>query len=205
MTTESPRETCHCKVGSGIQKYDLGDLDDELVRKYRDDDYSLRDLETEVNVAFTRAALDAADTHGINASPEKIVRILHSGDDISRREEARLETQLQQAGVDVDELRKDYLSYRTVKNHLNDCLEVDTSRTETITLDDACATIGWARNRCENVIYQTLKRLSNANHITLGTDVDVTITPRVTCHDCGVSVTISEFLSSNGCDCNESS
>lgn len=200
MTTETPRETCHCKVGNGIQKYGLDDLDDELTRNYREDDASLRDLENKVNVAFTRAALDNADA-ALNTTPEEIVRVLHSDDDVSRREQAKIETQLQQAGVDVDELKKDYLSYRTVKNHLNDCLDIDTSRTETITLDDARATIGWARTRCENVILTTLNRLSNTGRISLGTDVDVTVTPRITCRDCGVSTTISEFLTSNGCDC----
>lgn len=201
MPNESTPVTCHCKIGKGIQKYSLEDLNEELTRKYRDDDYSLRDLETEVNTAITATTLDQADA-ALNTTPEEIVRILHGDDDdVSRREENRLATQLDQAGVDVETLRKDYISYRTVKNHLNDCLDVDTSRTETITLDDARATIGWARTRCENVIEQTLARLSNADKITMGDDIGVTVTPRVTCRDCGVTVTISEFLTDNGCDC----
>lgn len=200
MPNESTPVTCHCKIGKGIQKYGLDDLNDELTRKYRDDDYSLRDLETLINTAITTTTLNNTDT-ALNTTPEEVVRILHSDDDVSRREENRLETQLKQTGVNVETLRKDYITYRTVKNHLNDCLDVDTSRTETITLDDARATIGWARTRSENVIEQTLKRLSNADKITIGNDVDVTVTPRVTCPDCGVTVTISEFLTNNGCDC----
>lgn len=207
MSTDIGTTECTCKIGKGIEYHDRQELHDEITRQYRDQDKSLRDLESFINREFAAAAVQNADTYhressSIKTTPDDIVRILHSTDDtVSPREKARVETELRQAGVYVDELKKRFVSYRTVKNHLNDCVDVDTSRNESITIDSARKTIGWARSRCEGVIEKTIERLSNAGLVTTGADVEVTVTPRVTCDDCGVSVTISEFLRRAGCDC----
>jgi len=192
---------CTCKIGKGIEEYGRQELHGEIIRRYRDQDESLRELESFINREFAAAAVQNAR---VDATPAEIVRILHSNDDdVSRREQARLETQLQQTGVNAEDLQKRFVSYRTVKNHLNDCVDVDTSRNESITIDSARKTIGWTRSRCEGVIEKTIERLSNADLVTTGSTVDVTVTPRVTCQDCATSITISEFLRQEGCDCND--
>lgn len=198
MSDRSSGSPC-CKIGRGIEKYDCDGLNDELASEYREGDASLRDLERVINEAFTAAALEAAGSP-TDRDPGDITATLR-GDDESKRQQARLETELEQAGVDVDQLQRDYVSFRTVKTHLNEHLDVDTSRNETITLDSAESIIEWAETRCTSVIERTLERLSNADEATIGDDFTVNISPRITCHECNSTLTVREFIGNEGCRC----
>jgi len=198
MSDRSSNAPC-CKIGRGIETYDCNGLNDELVHEYRDADASLRDLERVINEAFTTAALEAAGSP-TDRDPADITAILR-GDDESKRQQARLETELDQVGVDVDQLQRDYVSFRTVKTHLNEHLGIDTSRNESITLDSAESIIEWAETRCTGVIKRTLQRLSNADEATIGDDFTVNISPRITCHECNSTLTVREFVGNEGCSC----
>lgn len=199
MSTRPSGSAC-CKVGRGIRKYGCSGLNDRLVQEYRDADASLRDLERVINEEFTIAALEDAGSP-TDRDPAALTAVLRADDDSTRREKARLETQLEQAGVDVEELEQDYVSFRTVKTHLNEHLNVDTSRTETITVDSAAGIIEWAETRCVSVIERTIERLSNADEATIGEEFTVSISLRITCYDCSTTLTITEFLDGEGCDC----
>lgn len=204
MSSESPTP-CDCKIGHGIQKYGVETLYEEITRRSTEEEHSLRELEAFINREFAESAVVNAQTSSngttrVSVSPNEVVRILNSDDDVTLREKARLETQLEQVGIEADELASDFISYRLVKNHLNDCVDVDTSRDKTSTIDSVRKTVEWARSRCEGVILKNLTALSNANRISAG-DIDVTVTPRVTCDDCGASMLVTEFLSKNGCNC----
>ncbi len=196
----SSSDSACCKVGRGIQKYGCNGLNDRLVQEYRHEDASLRDLERVINQEFTISAIESAGSP-TDRDPATLTAILRGDGDSTRREKARLETQLTQAGVDIEQLQQDYVSFRTVKTHLNEHLNVDTSRNETITIDSARDLIEWAETRCANVIERTIKRLSNANEATIGGDFTVRISPRITCYDCNTTLTITEYLDSNGCNC----
>ncbi|WP_425494352.1 rod-determining factor RdfA [Natronoglomus mannanivorans] len=199
--------TCNCKIGSGIEKYTQDAFHREIIRQYQDDDVSLRDLEERINKELVTGAIRRAESTewgvaSFDATPEEIVQALHT-DEASPGEEKRIETRLKQAGIDTEALRKSFISYRTVKNHLNDCVDIDTSTESTITRTDARNTVGWARKRCEAVITRTVERLSKTGIATISDDFDVTVTPRVTCNECGDSMTISEFIGSDGCSCSD--
>jgi len=201
---DDPDNPC-CKIGRGIERYDRSDLDDRLVEEYTIEGGSLRSLEQTVNEAFMRGVLDTVDADTVQklnstatSNPPDLVDIL-TGD--NKRQQARVETILQQADVVVDQLKRDFVSYRTVKKHLNQCLNVDTSRKapDPITTTDAEDTIEWAETRCERVINRTIERLANTND-GLPTNVSVDTTTRITCNDCGTTEPVTAFIR-NGCDC----
>lgn len=206
-STDTPDHvTCNCKIGAGIDKYTQNAFHNEIIRQYRDEDVSLRDLEERINQEFVTGAVRRTESTEwgmgtLDATPAEIVRVLHT-DDASPRDANRIRTQLTQLGVDVEELEKQLITYRTVKNHLNDCVDIDTSKQSTITKATARKTVGWARTRCEAVIRRTVERLATADLATIGDEFDVTVTPRITCQDCGDTITISEFIASDGCSCN---
>lgn len=202
---------CVCKVGRSIDKYGLGrPFNDTLRKRYTHDGESLRDLEQVLNEAIVDAALEDGRGSGrvgagsqVDATTEEIVATLRGSDDIPSRDTARIKTQLDQAGVDVDELRRDLVSYRTVKKHLNQCLDVDTSKTETITISDASRTVQWSMARCEGVIRRTIGRLRRVDLVTVGDEFTVDVTVRVSCRGCNQPLTIMEFLENKGCHCND--
>ena len=199
MADDTPEPAC-CKVGRGIAKYDCGGLNDRLVRAYTEEGASLRDLEEVINEAYVAGAIDASPS-AIDLTPERVVSVLRGDGDTEPRARARLRTRLEQQGVDIEALEGDFVTYRTVKTHLNECLDVDTSRQESLTIDDARDTIGWSQARCEGVIETTVERLANADRATIGDSFDVTVSPRIECRDCGSSLTPTQFLERGGCEC----
>lgn len=205
-STDTDGSTLCCKIGRGIQKYDCSDLNDRLVEAYTINDASLRDLERVVNESFIRAVLDDLDDRDfrrlndtVTTTPGELLDVL-TGDD--RSERARTETILEQAGVDVEALRRDFVSYRTVKKHLNQCLDVDTSRKapEPVSRTDALDTIEWAETRCERVVDRTIDRLQATHDEILESNTSVSVSTRVTCSDCGVTKPVTAYIT-DGCGC----
>lgn len=210
MTSNTPHSsgvTCDCKVGAAISTYHLGSLNEQLEFEYVEADASLRDLERVVNDAITEAAMagegpwPAITGSGMgDASVTDITDAVRENDAVPRDKAAEIRTRLSQEGVDVDELRRDYVSYQTVRKHLNQCLAVDTSLEETITVPDASRTIGWAQSQCRGIIDRTLRRLRRVGDLSIG-DFEVSVIVRVECTDCGRSMPVSELLQEGACEC----
>ncbi|MFB6141588.1 MAG: rod-determining factor RdfA [Halosimplex sp.] len=188
---------CSCKVGRAVRTYDLGAFDRTLVDRRRDG-ASLRDLETVVNEAILRAALREADADVIGDVSSVYERL--TGDDASAGERAELRGRLERAGVDVDALSDDFVSYGTVRTHLRECLDVETDRRTPLSVEDARGTVEWARSRSEGIVERTLDRLGATPEFAAG-DLSVTHVVRVTCADCGATYPVDEFVDRGGCDC----
>lgn len=190
-------EACSCKVGRTAETYGLDGLDDVL-RDRQAEGASLRRLETVVNERVLRAALDGTDSDVLRDAAA-IYRNL-TGDDTSAGVRTETEAWLSRVGVDPAELRDDFVSYQTVRTHLRECLDVDTARDSSLSVDDAEGTIEWARSRSEGIIGRTIERLGDTDGFHSGA-VDVTHVARVSCADCGASYPVEQFLDRGGCDC----
>jgi hypothetical protein len=118
-----------------------------------------------------------------------------------RRTEIR--ERLARAGVDVEALTDDFVSYVSVRTHIRDCLDEETGSEQSISTADARGTIEWARSRSEGVIERTIERLARSDAIAAG-DVDATHVVRVSCSTCGELYQLDEFLDRGGCDCDAS-
>ncbi|WP_123538528.1 rod-determining factor RdfA [Halosimplex salinum] len=188
---------CSCKIGRAVRTYDLGAFDRTLIDRRRDG-ASLRDLETVVNEAVLRAALREADADVIGDVSSVYEGL--AGDEASAGERAELRDRLARAGVDVDELEADFVSYQTVRTHFRECLDVDTDRQASLSVEDARGTVEWARSRSEGIVERTLDRLARTDGFTAG-DVSVSHVVRVTCDDCGASYPVDAFVDRGGCDC----
>lgn len=188
---------CGCKVGRTAERYGVDDIDD-LLRERRAEGASLRRLETVVNEAVLRAALEDSDTD-VFRDVTTIYRTL-TDDETSAGVRTETRAWLSRVGVDPDELTDSFVSYQTVRSHLRDCLDVDTDRDSTLSVDDAGGTIEWARSRSEGIVRRTIERLDDTDGFHSG-PVDVTHVVRVSCVDCGASYPVERFLERGGCDC----
>lgn len=189
-------EPC-CKVSRVAQDYHIPDIDRKL-EKRRDHGNSLRDLATYLNKEIFSEALGSAAREVIGDA-DSIYEVLY-GDDVSRSRRAELRSKLLRNDVDIDSIESDFVSHQTVRNHLHDCREIDTSRESTVDIGGARKTIEWAQARSEGVIEQTLERLRSANEISEH-PTEVTQSVRVGCTACGSTYRIEEFLEQRGCDC----
>lgn len=188
---------CSCKVGRDASNYDLPDLDRKLRRRHAEG-ASLRELERHVNEALLESALREADVDAVGGVDSLLHALVDDAASAGTRTEAR--ERLARAGVDVESLTEDFVSYQTVRTHLRECLDVETGRGSDLTAEDARGTIAWARSRNEGVIRRTLERLDKSGELSTG-GIEVSTVVRVTCTDCDSTYLLHDLLERGGCDC----
>ncbi len=189
-----------CKVDRVAAKYGLDDLDSELLDAREGGD-SLRELETRANRAVLRRALRDAGADPLPGEVANIHRLL-TDEDVSEGTALRLREKLDRLDIDHAELAEDFVSYQTVRTHLRDCLNVDTSRQQSVSLEDERETLFGLLGRTERVVEGSLSRLRAAGLLELG-GIEVTATVRVVCPECNRSYTLSTLFAERGCACTD--
>lgn len=185
------------KICSAISKYALDTLNDGLRNRHSNGE-SLRNLATFVNQQILEATITRVNASMIT-DPESLYRIL-TDDEVSMGRRAEIETTLEKEGINIKELKKDFVSHQTVKHHLNQELGVDTSRENSLTVSDAISRIDWSQSRNEAVIRNTLSQLEALNELETG-GYTLSTSARVSCNECGKTYYIHEFLDNSGCSC----
>lgn len=187
-----------CKVERVAQKYELHNLDDRLLRRRKNEDASLRDLDIYIARLILARAMERA---GMDSSAaEHYHHRLSEGDSIKQREARNA---LNDAGVDVEEAEDDFVSYQTVRKHLNECLSVDTSREEyDPDTAEAAERIARLQTRVQQVTERTIQRL--AEHGAVDIDVDsATTSIKIVCK-CGRQYDAENLLyGARSCPCTE--
>lgn len=189
---------CDCKIGRSIEAYGLRGLDAELVRKREEQGASLRDLAAFVNERILGAALEDANAD-VAGDAASVYRAL-TDDEVAPQRQAAVRNQLTDVGIDVDDLSEDFLSYQTVRLHLQDCHDMDTGRSGITTVEEGRKAISRTRERDQQVIERTLKRLHRVDALA-PTDIDVSVSVRTRCEACGSWYTVDEYLDAGGCEC----
>lgn len=187
-----------CKVGRVAAARDLRDVDDRL-RERRADGESLRDLETYFNESVLRSAMAAAGMETLDGEVSNLYRLL-TADEVSPGERVDAEARLERHGVDPSAVTDDFVSYGTVRRHLNECLGVETPRDSGTTVDGARNTVLKLVSRTEAVAERTVERLAAGGALTVGTP-SVTVSLRVACSECDEEYAFSRFLNRGGCGC----
>jgi len=196
---ENDGEPC-CKITRVAQAYHIRDADTKLLQQ-REQGASLRELAIFFNKQILSKALDRA-TQEVVGDAETIYEVLMD-DDTGRARQAELRSKLARHDINIDDVRQDFISHQTARNHLNSCRKIDTGRESTLDLEGGRKTIEWAQARSEGVIEQTIERLRSAGEVA-DTQTEVTQSVRVACSACGQSYRIEEFLEQGGCDCHRS-
>lgn len=202
MTEQGPKP----KVARLIDTHDLNGLGDDLVERWTrtENRSSLRQLATRFNQRLLRAQLEGQGEDSLEGEVENLYQLL-TDDDVTSgvRQEAR--DHLERRGVDVDSLEGDFVSYQAIrtylKNHRDASPPDETVYPEQLRSEKS-ETIQRLKNRLQKVARQALEDLRNAGHITLG-DFNVVVNVRVHCTDCNSQRSVSEILSSGGCDCSQ--
>lgn len=192
-----------CKVARLAADANLSALDEELVTRRRDDE-SLRDLAAFVNDRIVEAALEDADID-VGATPTQ-VRLALADDgsgaaDLTVSERERIAAKLDRSPVDVDALETQFVSHETVRTHLTDHLDVDTSREpNSATVEETREMIASIRERDASIVEQALHALRRDDRLESG-PLDAALTVRVTCTACGQAYAVDELLDEGGCAC----
>lgn len=189
-----------CKLDRVARRRGLTDIDRRLRQRWADGE-SLRDLETVFNTAVLRSAMGDAGMEPLDGEAANLYRLL-TDDAVNPGERIDAESRLRRAGVDPDAVVDDFVSYGTVRTHLNDCLGMETSRERPVDADEARTTVLKLVSRTETVARRTVERLAARGPLSIGS-LSVTLSLRVGCSDCGEEYSFAGLLERGGCACQE--
>lgn len=204
QTSEIER-TDGTKVGRVIRENELASLGEELERRWLGVDQerqSLRELADYFNRRLLAAALDRAGEKPIDGEIENYYRLL-IGEDVSASARTQAETRLERLGIDVDALRRDFVSHQAVYTYLTDVREASLPEDEPYADDEIQSkqeTILRLRNRLVAVTEGSLESLRDAGYLSLGS-FDTIVSVTVYCDDCGSSYDLADLLRRQACDC----
>jgi len=195
------------KVARLIETYEVDDaLGDELETLWTADGperRSLRDLADYFNQQLLEAALSSTDTGTIvDGEVANLYRLL-TADDVSSGMRMEARTRLDRAGVDVEQLERDFVTYQAIRSYLKTYRDAEyESTSDEKTVENVLETIQRLRSRLQSVVEGGLTRLQSTDRLTLGefrlfVDIDVL------CEACGAQYGVVELLKRGGCDCDE--
>ena len=198
--TEHQSESSNTKVARIIREYDLTGLGTELEEYWlgvEDERMSLRALADYANVTLLSAVLDDAAAQVVDGEAENLYRLL-TADDVSAGARVEAEHKLREHDVDIDQLRRDFVSHQAIHTYLTD------DRGVTYESPDADEDSGPRLD----VITKLRTRLEAVTETTVGAHHDAAdsmeaiATIRLQCVECGEQYEVEEFLASDGCQCN---
>jgi hypothetical protein len=191
------------KVAQLIDTYGLESMGAELEQAWLGDNQerqSLRDLADRFNQALLVAAIRDAGMDVIDGEPANFYRLLTAGDvSAGKRIEAR--NRLERAGIDVDRLENEFVTYQAIRYYLRNVRDVSyepDSGTEQVERERG--TIGRLRGRVETIVRDTVDRLNAVDKLSVG-EYRVFVSIDIRCQDCGARFSISDLLDRGGCNC----
>lgn len=192
------------KVKRLVDEYDLQGLGSDLERRYTSEDdarSSLRDLVDHVNREILRTALEETETDLLPCEAANHYRLL-TGEDVTSGQRTEVRARLEQAGVDVDALECDFVTYQAVRSYLQRIRGIDYEGPLTRTPSRDLDSVGRLRGRTAAVTESKLEQLRESGTVTLGrfrAIVDVI----VVCEDCDRQFDVDDLVERGGCDCDQ--
>jgi hypothetical protein len=196
---------CQCKVGRGIDEYDIDRIDEDLTRRWRGDGrdrQSVRELTDYFNRRLLRAAIERAGESPLDGEVENVYRLLTS-DEVSSGVRTQTRRRLETAGVSLEAVEADFVSHQTLYGHLTECLGVsreDTEATPSSRRESDRERVRALQRRTEVVTSDALERLRDADALAID-DFDVLVDVTVLCADCGRQHDVGSLLDDGGCPC----
>ncbi|QCC49215.1 rod-determining factor RdfA [Halobellus limi] len=200
MTEDS--DPTRSKVGRLIETNGLSDVGQELEDRWLGNGYesqSLRSLADWFNERLLAAKLQDAGENPIDGEVANLYRLL-TDDDVTAGMRVDAEATLEQRGVDLENLRSEFVSHQAVYTYLTEFRDVSKGRSSGDRIESVRTTIQRLQSRLIAVIENNLGQLRDGGKLVLG-EFNVLVDVQVLCEDCGASYPVTELLDRGGCDC----
>jgi hypothetical protein len=188
-----------CKIERVCERRDLATLPERLVERRTEADASLRALERFFNREVLAAAMRAAGMELLDGEATNVYRLL-TAEDVSHAARTEARDRLSRAGVDVDAVTSEFVTYGTIRTHLRECAGIETGRESAADADAVSETVFTLFGRTEAVTERELSRLAGTDAFDAG-DLTVSLTARVACGTCGEEYGLRRLLDRGGCEC----
>lgn len=200
-TDDPPRS----KVARLIREYGLDGFGAEMEAYWTGDGVerrSLRDLADTFNRRLLERTLLDAGVTALEGEIDEYYTILR-GEEVSEAVRIETENRLEAEGVDIEELKSDFVTYQAIRSYLREHRGAEyEERSDEQQIESDRETIERLVNRTIQVTEKTLRRLRDTGRIDLG-EFRLLLEPRVLCQDCGSQYTVRELLDRGGCDCDQ--
>lgn len=193
------------KVGKLLSAYGLSGTGEDLERRWLGQGYerqSLRSLADHFNQLLLRTELERAGENPVEGEVENLYRLL-TEEDVSQANRTEVETQLARAGLDIETLRKDFVSHQAVHTYLTEVRGVELAPGEessSATIEKRGEVIQRLRGRLVSVTKRSIADLRSSGAVSVG-DFDIVVNSTIHCSDCGATQDIGEFLREGSCQC----
>lgn len=204
-TSDDEGQQCTCKIGSAIEEYSLGEINDSLQKRWTgrgEEKQSLRQLTDYFNRGILAAAMADHGMNPLDGEVENIYRLL-TDEGVSSGVRTRAQKRLERQNLDVENLTGAFISHQTVYRHLKQCLDTtpETSTdSDAVRIEKSKQKIESLQNRAGKVTEDTIEQLRNTERIALDT-FDVFTEIGVVCAECGSQYGVGELLEERGCQC----
>jgi len=191
-----------CKVARLLEAYEFDGLGAELEARWTSDDrngMSLRELETYFNERLLESQMRSVGLQSLEGEVANFYRLL-TDDDVSGAERTRVTRRLERAGVDVEQLRADFVSYQSIRTYLRECRDATYSHEDNAPKESALRLITQMQNRTDAITRNKLDQLSQRDDFQIE-EPQVYVDVRVVCGGCSSQYQIGELLEGRGCSC----
>lgn len=192
------------KVARLIDDYGLGETyGDRLERLWTaegSERESLRSLADRFNERLLESAIADAGMSTVDGEIANIYRLL-TDDDVSSGNRIEARRRLEQHGIDVAELERDFVTYQAIRSYLKEYRDAqyeDDSQADRP--EKVIDTIQRLKSRTRSVAEQSLNQLHGTDRITLG-EFRLFIDVSVHCETCETQYEFAELVKRGGCDC----
>lgn len=189
------------KVARLITKYELEGVGEALENRWLGtgvDEQSLRDLAEWFNIQLLIATLSELDNRLYYGETEDIYRLL-TDDEIRNSERLKVQRDLERDGIDVEELKSDFITHNAIYSYLTRVRGVQ-KQNNSNPLENTRERLQRLRSRTSTVSAEQITALRDSGRLETP-EIDVVATVRVTCRSCNTYYDVDEFLERGGCDC----
>ncbi|MFB6164362.1 MAG: rod-determining factor RdfA [Haloarculaceae archaeon] len=190
-----------CKVDHTIHRYAVSappetdaSLDEYLVARWTgahgEDAVGYKELTAWFNKRVLARALQRADSETRPTALDGEYAAL-TGDDEDAR--AAVAEDLADAGVDVEAVRRDMVSWSTMRRHLKECLDAE-KQTATADTDWERDSVAIARERLQEKVQTALGSLATKARLPEATKADVDVQVTLSCPECPTRVQLVEAV-----------
>ena len=190
------------KVARVLNKYDLSTLGDELATRWTAENnrMSLRQLAAYFNKQLLESRLDEKRVDMLPGEIENLYELL-TDEDVTSGTRIQAENRLSEYGIDVDELRSDFVSRQAIHTYVTKQRQKTYDKPDADeTIDKRLEQLQRLKSRERAVTEQTLSTLRNTDRLNLG-EFQIFSSVQVQCSDCGRQFELTALLDRGGCDC----
>ncbi|ELY50476.1 rod-determining factor RdfA [Natronolimnohabitans innermongolicus] len=169
-----------CKVCRILDEYGMQRYETQLLEQWQADPpqrKGYRQLAEWFNTLMLRREMDRAGLSTLGDEAESKYERLRSDEAIAEE----VATELSNAGVPIERLRADFVSYGVIRTHLKDCLDSDVDLSSGEWEREA---IEISTSHATTKIEEAVRSLRNKDRLSAGGDVTVSVDVELECENC---------------------